>query len=302
MIYTLSELEGNNRYDSRNNPEMFENVPCDSAPCVITDRGKKMFLDKYQPAAEIVILGGGHIGLALSKLSKITGFYITVIDDRNEFANKQRFPEADRVLNMPFSEIHNIEFSDNSYFVIVTNGHLNDDVCLRQVIEMNYSYIGMIGSRKKVDISFKALEKDGVPKSVISQIHAPIGLAIGAKTPAEIAVSILAEIISLKKRGYDCFEVEKEIFENKSSGVLMSVIEKSGSVPCPVGAKAFLRDDNQIFGTIGGGKIEYLAIEKAKNVENKEIVKYNLDNSEAEAVGMVCGGKATVLFERLDQK
>lgn len=141
--------------------------------------------------------GAGHCGEKLVPILSSVGFYTVVIDDREEFANEQRFPSADEIV-VPdsFSEvIHGLPIDNDSYLVIVTRGHLQDRNVLQQALETDATYIGMIGSKKKVADTFAALREDGVSEESIARVHAPIGLPIGAETPEEIAVSIAAEII-----------------------------------------------------------------------------------------------------------
>jgi xanthine dehydrogenase accessory factor len=156
-----------------------------------------IFIEPILPSATLYIFGAGHVGQALAKLAKIVGLRVVIIDDRVEFANKERFPEADVVLVTDYKDAkEKLKLFPNAYVVIVTHGHKNDFEVLKSFVECDLNYIGMIGSRKKVEEIFKALEKDGVPERLLKKVHAPIGMDIGAETPAEIAVSIMAEIVS----------------------------------------------------------------------------------------------------------
>ena len=148
--------------------------------------------------------------------------------------------------------------------------------------------------------------KEGYLEEEIAQVHAPIGLAIGAQTPAEIAVSIVAEIIQKKNESPEIINtLEEEILkglEDEKSKVLVTVIEKKGSSPRGEGTKMIVREDGKIYGTIGGGAVEHEAIEEAKNfdAENGFLIKdYDLSNAKAATLGMVCGGQVKVMFERL---
>jgi len=156
-----------------------------------------IFIEPILPSATLYIFGAGHVGQGLAKLAKIVGLRVVIIDDRVEFANKEMFPEADEVLVTEYKDAREkLKLFPNAYVVIVTHGHKNDFEVLKSFVERDLNYIGMIGSRMKVEEIFKALEKDGIPKRLLKKVHAPIGIDIGAEAPAEIAVSIMAEIVS----------------------------------------------------------------------------------------------------------
>jgi xanthine dehydrogenase accessory factor len=147
----------------------------------------------------LYIFGGGHVSLYLARLARTVDFRIAVMDDRPEFANPDRFPFADEILLRPYDRaIEGLSLDENAYVVIVTRGHLHDLEVLRQVIKSEARYIGMIGSRQKKNLIFKKLLEEGVPQQRLDQVYAPIGLNINAETPAEIAVSIVAELIRIR--------------------------------------------------------------------------------------------------------
>lgn len=155
-----------------------------------------IFIEPILPSVTLYIFGAGHVGEALAKIAKIIGLRVVVVDDREEFANKERFPEADEILVTDYEQVEDkLKLPANAYVVIATHGHRNDLDVLKSFVRCDLEYIGMMGSRKKVEEVFKALEKDGVPRKLLKRVHAPIGTDIGAQTPAEIAVSIVAEII-----------------------------------------------------------------------------------------------------------
>lgn len=149
----------------------------------------------------LVICGGGHVGRCLSKIAAATGFTVTVVDDRQEYASVGRFPEATRTISLKWSEAFSqIGVSPSTSIVIVTHGHESDKEVLRLAIATPARYIGMIGSGKKVAATYDSLRKQGVPVEAFKRIHAPIGLDIGAVTAEEIAVSIVAELIRERRR------------------------------------------------------------------------------------------------------
>jgi xanthine dehydrogenase accessory factor len=161
-----------------------------------------IFLEPLKGAATVYLFGAGHISRPLCHLAKMVGFRVVVIDDREEFANRDRFPEADEIRVRSF-DLDPLEFplNPNAYVVIITRGHLHDHQLLRQILPKPFRYIGMIGSRRKRAIVFQALRQEGFSEDRIQTVHAPIGLAINAQTPEEIAVSIVAELIQVREAG-----------------------------------------------------------------------------------------------------
>jgi xanthine dehydrogenase accessory factor len=152
----------------------------------------------------------------------------------------------------------------------------------------------MIGSKGKVQKNFDNLRKNGVSEEQIETIHAPIGLKIGAVTPAEIAVSILAEIIQEKNQKQKS-SVSRELLEGKEKGVLCIIIEKTGSSPRGVGSMLFVGESG-VIDSIGGGAVEYAAIRQAQAVTEPMIREYDLSEKDKVELGMICGGRNTVLF------
>lgn len=163
-----------------------------------------IFLDPLLPAQRLLILGGGHIALPLVQMGKMIGFEVTVVDDRPAFASTTRFPAADRVICDEFGKAIEEYAPDGSTFaVIVTRGHRHDKDCLAKVLESEEqpAYTGMIGSRRKVKAVLDELRAEGISPALLDSVQAPIGLDIGAQTPEEIAVSIVAEIVMVKYYG-----------------------------------------------------------------------------------------------------
>lgn len=160
----------------------------------------KLFIDVITPVEEMIIFGAGHIAITLSKLAKMTGFKVIIVDEREEFANLNRFPEADQIiLSEPDHATEKISNIESAYVVVVTRGHLKDEEVLMSVINRKPKYIGMIGSKEKNRIIFQHLKEKGIAEENINKIFAPIGLKIGAQTPEEIAISIMAQIIQVKR-------------------------------------------------------------------------------------------------------
>jgi xanthine dehydrogenase accessory factor len=163
----------------------------------------KVFIDILQPKEEVLIFGAGHIAVCVSKLAKMVGFKVTIIDDREEFANQDRFPEADEIETEDIERaLTHIKITPSTYIIIVTRGHLQDQEALASVIKSKAAYLGMIGSRKKNATVFQQLIEQGVLKEELDKVHAPIGIDIKAQTPEEIAISIIAEIIQVRRKKY----------------------------------------------------------------------------------------------------
>lgn len=166
-------------------------------------RGKiDIFLDLIEAPPTMVIFGAGHIAQPLSRIGKIVGYRIVVVDDREHFASRDRFPEADDIMAMDFSEaVDSLNINPTTYLVLITRGHKHDELILRKVLGTKAAYIGMIGSRRRVAAVLSSLMRDGYSQKLIDQVHTPIGLRIGSQTPEEIALSIAAEVVKLRREG-----------------------------------------------------------------------------------------------------
>lgn len=159
-----------------------------------------VFIEPIITDPVLFIFGGGHISFSIAKIGKMLGFRVVVIDDREEYANPQRFPEADETIAQDIEAVTpGLKINKSSYIVIVTRGHVLDEKVLEWAIRTDARYIGMIGSRKKNAAVFSHLEIKGVTRELLETVHAPIGLDISAETPEEIAVSIMAEIIMVRR-------------------------------------------------------------------------------------------------------
>jgi xanthine dehydrogenase accessory factor len=159
----------------------------------------EVYIDPIAPAPRLYIIGAGHVGLHLARAAADSGFRIHVVDDREKFANAERFPGADAVIVDDIAEwLHRAELPASAYVVVVTRGHTHDFDALRALAARDLRYLGLIGSRAKVARVFDALTAEGMPRECLARVHAPIGLDIGAITPAEIAISILAELIAVR--------------------------------------------------------------------------------------------------------
>ncbi|SBW12592.1 conserved hypothetical protein [uncultured Eubacteriales bacterium] len=243
----------------------------------------------------LIICGGGHVSLALAQIGALLEFDVVVIDDREEFANSERFPMAE-ALAMPFADaLDALGSREDDYYAIVTRGHTFDRECLVHILKGKYAYVGMIGSRGKVAIAMDYLQNEGFAQAVLDQVHAPIGLKIGGQTPAEVAVSIAAELVQVRAASGPAAAP----VPHGEPGVLCTITRKTGSAPRGVGAWMLVRPDGSTDGTIGGGAVEFQAVKDALALlaDGVPLIRktYDLTPNAAE-LGMVCGGKIDVEF------
>ncbi len=162
----------------------------------------QIMLELFEAPGRLVVVGGGHVGLALAEIGALLGFRITVIDDRPEFANAERFPMADDVRSGKIdSELDAMDLGGACSVVLVSRGHKQDELALRHTVGRGAAYLGMIGSRRRTRTVLESLAAGGVPRAELDRVRTPIGLDIGAETPEEIAVSILAEIVMVRRGG-----------------------------------------------------------------------------------------------------
>ncbi len=166
----------------------------------------EIFVEPILPTPYLYIFGAGHVSLSLSKVAAQSGFSTVVIDDREAYANRERFPEANQIIAEDFEKaMTQLKPSESSYIVVVTRGHRDDMRVLRWAVQTPARYVGMIGSKRKTITIFKELQQEGIPAPLFERVHAPVGLDIGAITPEEIAVSITAELIAKRRN------VEREL-------------------------------------------------------------------------------------------
>jgi xanthine dehydrogenase accessory factor len=160
----------------------------------------QVYIEPLEATPRLYIVGAGHVGYHLAKLAQTIGFRIHVIDDREKFASRDRFPEAEEVVVDSIPDwLVQANVPSNAYVVIVTRGHTHDLDALRSLAARDLRYLGLIGSKAKVKRIYDALLEEGMPAEHLQRVHAPVGLDIGAVSPEEIAVSILAELIAVRR-------------------------------------------------------------------------------------------------------
>lgn len=166
------------------------------------DAAYQVMLEVVEAKPVLLVVGAGHIGQSVTRLGEYVGFSVAVLDDRPDFASRERLPEADRILCGDLVEsLRGFPIDSNTYVVLVSRGHKEDELALREVATSDAAYVGMIGSRRRVTAVIQHLAHDGFPHEALERVRTPIGLDIGAETPEEIAVSIIAEIIQTRRGG-----------------------------------------------------------------------------------------------------
>lgn len=274
--------------------------------------GYNLFLEPYFPKERMIILGGGHIALPLTEFATRVGFMVTVIDDRPSFANSYRFPTASEVRCESFQScLQSLHITSQDYVVIITRGHRHDLDSLKQLMELEEpAYVGMIGSKRRVAVVREQLISEGYSKDRLDRVCSPIGLSIGAVTPEEISVSIMAQIIKRKRLdgsmqnsrrsdfNYELLEILTK--EENQPFSIVTILSSVGSVPRNAGAKMIVYKTGQITGSIGGGCSEDSVIHEARKIigtKMYKVITIDMTGEEAEEEGMVCGGTMTVLIE-----
>lgn len=166
------------------------------------ESGLRLYVEPMLPPPVLVVVGGGHVAQPLAALGKMTGFEVIVIDDRPAWVNRERFPTADEIICADFlPALGRLNLGPRHHVVLVTRGHKHDLDCLREVVDKGLPYVGMIGSRRRVKGVFERMVEEGKDPALLKKVYSPIGLDIGAETPAEIAVSVVGELIMLRRGG-----------------------------------------------------------------------------------------------------
>jgi len=160
----------------------------------------EVYVEPILPDPTLFIFGAGHVGKAVATIIRTLGFKIAVVDDRIRYANKERFPEADAFYVDSWEQVFGkLPVNDSSYLLIATRGHKHDLTCLRYAVQTAAKYVGLLGSRRKTKLLYEALEREGINSASFERVFAPVGLEIGSETPEEIAISIAAELVAIRK-------------------------------------------------------------------------------------------------------
>jgi xanthine dehydrogenase accessory factor len=178
-----------------------EVMPYGETAYLSTEDGAEVFIEGFTTPPTLVVCGGGHIGKALATLAAFLGFRLFVVDDRPAFANPERFPQAEKTIVARYDEgLQQVPITPNTAIVVATRGHRWDDIALEAAARSPAGYVGLVGSRRKTILIFEELLRKGVPLERVREIRAPVGLDIGARTPEEIALSIMAEVLMVRRR------------------------------------------------------------------------------------------------------
>ena len=164
----------------------------------------EIYLEVRRAVQELIVVGAGHIAQPMAHIGSLLGFRVTVLDDRPDFATRERFPDADRLVQADFSDpFADVRLHERTHILLVTRGHKYDYDCLVRALKADPppAYIGMIGSRRRVRATYVQLVEEGFGRDLIDRIHAPVGLDVGAETPEEIAVAVAAELVMLRRGG-----------------------------------------------------------------------------------------------------
>ncbi|MDR1651119.1 MAG: XdhC family protein [Synergistaceae bacterium] len=275
-----------------------------------------VIVERFLPRSRMFIFGAGHIAVPLAHVASMLDFDVVVYDDRPAFANSERFPDASEVVCESFGKVgHLVKARASDYAVILTRGHKHDEDCLRAILDGTPPYyVGMIGSRRRVAIVRRQMKDEGFAPELVDRVHSPIGLAIGAVTPEEIVISILAEVVKERRMKFSwdgggsaaarsgASSADMDLLEwlagEDSEGALVTILSTEGSTPREAGAKMIVTIDGAV-GTIGGGCAEAGVLRDARDIirEGGYMFKTIDISGSADEDGMVCGGKMTVLIE-----
>lgn len=275
---------------------------------------------RFIPRERLILLGGGHISLALCKIAAMLGFSVIVVDDRPSFCNPLRFPETEQTICDDFKNaIRKLDIRETDFVCVITRGHKHDADCLRELLVGTMpKYLGMIGSRRRVKGLLELLKEEQFDQNRLAQVVAPIGLNINAQTTTEIAVSIAAQLVQYRRKDYrhskkelpDCMmqtnvdmPLLKTLARPREPMVLAVVMDTRGSTPVKDGSMMAIGKLGPIAGTIGGGcgeaEITQIA-RKMLGTGEKKVVSVNMTNDIAGDEGMVCGGIMHVLLEEVE--
>jgi xanthine dehydrogenase accessory factor len=297
-----------------------KNAVCSEIVQLETETSRvELFVQPLAPVPTLWVLGAGHIAIPVVELGSMMGFKTLVLDDRPDFANPVRFPKAEEVICDDFATtIKRLPLTENTYIVIVTRGHKYDQMCVEMLLDSKAAYIGMIGSRRRVKEMKKVLEEKGFSKELLAKLHSPIGLDIGAETPEEIALSIMAEVVTVRrktprlnqrKRGE--LEIQDsvvkalaniELNDSEIPASLATIVEVKGSAPRKPGAQMLIFADGGLVGSVGGGCAEADIRRAGRMVlnQNKPLIwNVDLTNDIAGEEGMVCGGTMKVFLQKI---
>ena len=260
----------------------------------------RVFLERISGGKKLVLCGAGHVSLCVIRISVMLGYEVTVIEDREEYAEKAREAGAQKVAFRTFGEaLDGIPGDLSTAFVVMTREHAHDVECLRRILKKPFAYAGMTGSRSRTEQIRKQLAEEGYDPDKVDSVHMPIGLPIGSRTPEEIAVSVTAELISVLNEsdpgeGYP--PGMAEALAGGVKGVLTMIVEKNGEAPRRPGTKMLVRKDGSFLGTVGGGYAEAVILEQARAMIAEKNTRSRLVHVSMKKGAMYCGGEIEVFL------
>lgn len=274
----------------------------------------------FRPKERLILLGAGHIAQPLCEIAAMLGFSVTVVDDRPSFANHPRFPQAEQIVCDAFPHaIEHLHIHAGDYVAVITRGHRYDADCLRTLFAGTMPrYLGMLGSKRRTIALLHMLAQEGFAQDKLDSIHTPIGLDIGALSVQEIAVSIAAQLVQIRRSGLnrrskshilteEIFraDVVEDIVSNPLKKALLLVYETSGSTPVKSGTFMTVNEMFQAKGTIGGGCSESAVLRDAFHLigtGESKCVTVDMSNDVAAEEGMVCGGQMKIFLTDLSDR
>jgi len=205
IVLTDGSMEGGTgsaQLDSKVRDQALEALEEKKKRSVEIEDGVRAFLDVLMGEAKLLVCGAGHIALPLAHFAREVGFRVTVLDDRPDFAHPSRFPDCEVIAEDFIVALRDIPLGPSTYVVVITRGHEHDAECLAEVLRKETAYVGLIGSRRRVQFVLEMLGREGVPQERLGNVFTPIGLPIGAESPEEIALSIVAELVTTRRKGH----------------------------------------------------------------------------------------------------
>ena len=276
----------------------------------LTLEGQRVFAERFGAVPQLVVCGGGHVAAALVKQAKLLGMPVLAIDDREEFAQQLRAAGADTVLCAPFAQaLQDVPGGAETYFAVLTRSHAFDLDCLTRILQKPAAYVGMMGSRKRAALVHTQLAELGLPQERIDALHAPIGLSIGAKTAQEIALSILAEIVSVKNSRQQTEGFSPVLLaaleQQTAPAVLATIVGRHGSTPREEGSKMLVLPDGSAVGSVGGGIMEHRTQQLARELLEPgaapcRLAAFTTEGASDAAAIAACGGSMEVFLQRVE--
>ncbi len=295
----------------RHLPELAE---C-SASGILTLENTQVFVEKFGGTPRLVICGGGHVAQSVVRLAVMMGLPVTGLEERPEYADVLRSAGAENVLCGPYVEtLSQVGGGIECYFVVATRAHSFDVECLTEIYKKPAAYVGMLGSRSRAALVRRQLVEAGADPAKVERLHAPIGLAIGAQTAQEIALSIMAEIIEVKNSRQQTEGFSQELLaamENCAvhhmDSVLVTIVSRHGSTPREVGAKMLVLPEGKAVGSVGGGIMEYRAQQLAAQMlagraAPRQLAAYSASAQEDDEALAACGGSMKVFLQLIREE